>query len=223
MAKGNFPSFLKKTDEPRVQNFPDVLKEIYGIEMIGTMKCDGTSTTYYLREDEFGVCSRNLNLTETPDNSQWAMARKLDIEGKMRKFRDLAKYHDWDFKDFAIQGELCGNSIQANKMKLDGLNIFFFNFWDITNHKYRSFETLQNFCKLSELQTVPVVFRGILPNDLLTVESILRHADKLDYPNGGPAEGIVWRSFIEKDSMVLGGRLSFKTNSNRFLLKSENN
>lgn len=223
MAKGNFPSFLRKTDEPRVQNFPDVLREIYGVEMIGTMKCDGTSTTYYLRDEEFGVCSRNLNLKETEENSQWIMARKLDIETKMRKFRDFAKYHDWDFKDFAIQGELCGNSIQANKMKLDGLDIFFFNFWDITNHKYRSFETLQNFCKLSDLKTVPVVFKGILPTDLLNVDSILKYADKLNYYDNIPAEGIVWRPFVERESDILNGRLSFKTISNRFLLNSENN
>ncbi len=220
LAKGNFPHFLRKTDEPRIQNYPEIINEIKGADMIGTLKCDGTSTTFYLKDDEFGVCSRNLNLKETEENSQWSIARKLDIEKKMREYRDRAIEHGWDFTDFAIQGELVGPGIQANRMGLEKPNVFFFNFWDIKNQKYRSFETLRNFCKNVGLETVPCIFEGTITEEMLSVQSLLNISEKLNYSNGYPAEGIVWRTYKETYSECLKSRTSFKSISNRFLLKN---
>lgn len=219
LAKGNFPHFLRKTDEPRIQNYPNIFDEIKDLDMIGTMKCDGTSTTFYLKDDEFGVCSRNLNLKENDTNSQWLIARKLNIEDKMREYRDMAIALGWDFKNFSIQGELVGPGIQANRMGLKEPKIFLFNFWDIDNQKYRSFETLRNFCKVSGLEHVPVLFEGKLTDNMLSVKNLLDISDKLNYENGHPCEGIVWRPYSEIDSKIIGGRLSFKSISNRFLLK----
>jgi hypothetical protein len=48
---------------------------------------------------------------------------------------------------------------------------------------------------------------------------MLEVALALNYDNGTPAEGIVWRSACETYSEVLKGRMSFKTISNRFLEK----
>jgi hypothetical protein len=48
---------------------------------------------------------------------------------------------------------------------------------------------------------------------------MLEVALALNYDNGTPAEGIVWRSACETHSDVLKGRMSFKTISSRFLLK----
>ena len=58
-VKGNFPSFIRKTDEERVQNLvKDYMKWVeYGILFYATEKLDGTSATYYLYDGEFGVCS----------------------------------------------------------------------------------------------------------------------------------------------------------------------
>ena len=62
-AKGNFPSFIRKTDQERVQNIWYKLNEKYNhINFEVTLKLDGTSATYYYRDGEIGVCSRNLNL-----------------------------------------------------------------------------------------------------------------------------------------------------------------
>jgi hypothetical protein len=47
---------------------------------------------------------------------------------------------------------------------------------------------------------------------------MLEVASALNYDNGTPAEGIVWRSECETHSDVLNGRMSFKTISNRYLL-----
>ena len=56
-VKGNFPDFIPKTDEERIQNMKDVLGAFYVTE-----KLDGTSVTYYKYPETFGVCSRNLEL-----------------------------------------------------------------------------------------------------------------------------------------------------------------
>ena len=73
MAKGNFPAFLHKTDETRLQSEPRVLDEAMskGLVLVGTLKMDGTSFTAYRRDADFGVCSRNLDLKETEDNAHW--------------------------------------------------------------------------------------------------------------------------------------------------------
>jgi RNA ligase (TIGR02306 family) len=63
-AKGNFPTlYIPKTDEIRVQSIPEIFDEVRGKEVFVTEKADGTSVTYFVRE-EFGVCSRNLELKE---------------------------------------------------------------------------------------------------------------------------------------------------------------
>jgi RNA ligase (TIGR02306 family) len=66
VAKGPFPSWMPKTDEPNLRSFPAALDEFVGRECVITQKVDGTSATYYLRRGEFGVCSRNLELLDDP-------------------------------------------------------------------------------------------------------------------------------------------------------------
>ena len=76
-VKGNFPSFIPKTDEERIQNMSDVLAGFYVSE-----KLDGTSVTYYKKDGVFGVCSRNLELLEG-ETTQWRMAKELDLQNKL--------------------------------------------------------------------------------------------------------------------------------------------
>jgi RNA ligase (TIGR02306 family) len=84
LVKGQFPAFIQKTDEPRVQLLQSVLSRRKGLRCYVTEKVDGTSATYYLKGDEFGVCSRNLELLESGGNAHWAVARENKIEEKMR-------------------------------------------------------------------------------------------------------------------------------------------
>ena len=63
-AKGVFPYFLKKTDEERCQNLVSTLENMKGQEFEMTVKLDGSSTTAYVKDEEYGVCSRNLELKE---------------------------------------------------------------------------------------------------------------------------------------------------------------
>lgn len=214
LVKGNFPSFLHKTDEVRLQSIPEVLDEISSknISMIATLKMDGTSFTAYRRDDEFGVCSRNLNLKETEGNAHWRMARKLKLEEILRS----------EDRNLCIQGEICGPSIQANRLGLKEPELYIFNLFDIDTGKYLGYDDMKNFAMKYNLRTVPFLhvgwFNELDGNKRWSVNDLLNFANELNYDNGTPAEGVVWRPTAETYSEVLKGRLSFKTISNRFLL-----
>jgi len=212
MAKGNFPAFLHKTDETRLQSEPNVLQEAIskGLVLVGTLKMDGTSFTAYRRDAEFGVCSRNLDLKETEDNSHWRMARKLKLEEILRS----------ESRNLSVQGEMVGPGIQANRLGLSEVDLYLFNLFDIDTGKYLSHNELFVFARKHILNVVPTAHRldfgGVVgPTD---INHLLNIANNLNYDNETPAEGIVWRSACETYSEVLKGRLSFKTISNRYLL-----
>ena len=206
ICKGNFPSFIPKTDEPRLQSFPDLINEVRGKRMRGTIKIDGTSATIFRDDDRFGVCSRNMELVESETNTYWKMANKLNL----RHYTG----------NWAIQGEIAGPGIQGNRLGLTELTFFAFSLYDIEEGRFLNHERLTAFCTATDINIVPTVFDGIIdPN--WGVEDFLNYANKQVYPtNGLPAEGIVWRPYEETDSTALkGGRLSFKTISNVFLAK----
>jgi RNA ligase (TIGR02306 family) len=93
-VKGLFPSFIPKTDEERVQNYSDRYQEWTlqsKHQFYVTEKLDGSSSTFYYNNGEFGVCSRNLELLETEGNTFWKVARELDLENKFKSLgRNLA-------------------------------------------------------------------------------------------------------------------------------------
>jgi len=211
-VKGNFPSFLHKTDETRLQSEPAVLQEAMDKKLIlvGTLKMDGTSFTAYRRDSDFGVCSRNLDLKETEDNAHWKIARKLKIEEILRK----------ENRNLCIQGEMVGPGIQANRLGLKEVELYLFNLFDIDSGKYFGYAELREFCKKHELKIVPLVGHNDFTSwGATTVDRMIDAASQLDYDNGTPAEGVVWRALIETYSDVLKGRFSFKVISNRYLEK----
>lgn len=59
---GNFPFGITKTDELRVQSYPDLIEEFKDVpEYYISTKMDGTSVTMYWVDGKFGVCGRNLS------------------------------------------------------------------------------------------------------------------------------------------------------------------
>lgn len=138
LVKGQFPSFMPKTDETRVQVLQDVLTRHKGKFCYITEKVDGASVTYFYNKGEFGVCSRNLELSETEGNALWKFARENKIEEKLRALGT----------NIAIQGELIGVGIQKNNLKLPEKKVLFFNVFDIDQYKYLNFtffkETIEN-------------------------------------------------------------------------------
>jgi len=117
IIKGDFPSFLRKTDEVRIQSEPKLLEKLNGKPYYITTKLDGTSATYFKFNGEFGVCSRNLQV-EKGDNIYWRMAEKYDLENIIPD-------------GMCYQGEICGEGIQKNPLKIQGQDLFIFSIFYI--------------------------------------------------------------------------------------------
>lgn len=205
--RANFPAFVPKTDEMRVQSVPEVLDELRGLPYAATLKYDGTSSTFVIdpRTDEFHACGRNLSLLDG-ENIYWRVARKYELESVLRRFPNLA-----------LQGELCGPGIQKNRLNLKELSLFIFNVYDFQNARYLAHDEARQWLADNGLTPVETIEEG----DAFahTQESLLALAEG-KYPNTqNEREGIVIRPREERFSPTLGGRLSFKAISNRFLLK----
>jgi RNA ligase (TIGR02306 family) len=215
IARGNFPEFLKKTDEDRIQNSFKVLQPHFKQPFVVTEKLDGSSFTAYFRDGEFGVCSRNLNLKETEGNAFWQLARKLDL---LMKMEEISR----SFGNFAIQGEMVGPGIQKNKLKLPEIDLYLFNVYSIDADRFLDYVNFQFHAqKALELKTVPVweVFQDGLPFE--SVDEIVEYVTRKSViAPDVQAEGGVFRpkteSYVDRF-----GRLSFKAINPLFLLKYE--
>jgi RNA ligase (TIGR02306 family) len=212
-VKGSFPGFLPKTDETRVQVLQPVLDKHKGTLCYVTEKCDGSSATFYMKDGVFGVCSRNLELLETPENAFWQMARKLQIEEKLKTNK---------LDNIAIQGELCGPGIQSNPLQLKEFNIFFFNVYDIKEGKYKDVVELTNMCVLLRLNMVPIIERHYkLNND---VQALVTYATRKSVYNPNVwLEGIVIRPIEEIEdrefmNVLNYNRVSFKVINPEYLI-----
>jgi RNA ligase (TIGR02306 family) len=214
IAKGKFPSFIPKTDETRVQVLQRLLDKYKGETCYLTEKLDGSSATFYLYQNEFGVCSRNLDLLEDTENTFWKVARALDIETKLRSLNG----------NFALQGELVGEHIQDNKLKLRGHTVYFFNVFDIDRFEYFLYQKFVETIPKLNLQTVPILSTDYsLSND---IDSIIQLATRKSAINPTVwAEGIVIRPLTEKIDLILStenfnnGRVTLKAINPEFLLK----
>lgn len=200
ICAGNFPSFIPKTDEIRIQSDMDLLDHIKGKEICVTVKCDGTSSTFF-KLGKFGACSRSREV-KPGDNVYWQMAEKYKLEDNM-------------LEGFAIQGEICGPGIQKNRLRLKSVDLFVFDIFNIKAGKYLSYQEAVEFCQHSGLKTVPLEFiascSGNFDNSLETW--LKRAVGKYEGTNVN-REGIVVRT-------ASGRRVSFKVLNNNYLLKEE--
>ena len=210
----NFPTFISKTDEERIQNMPQVFRQ-WALDLFYyTEKLDGTSATYalykdddllfsFLRKPDFYVCSRNICLYKENKTEWWNIARRFDIKNKLKRVG----------KNIAIQGEIVGDRVQGNKYeyKQGELDFFVFNIFDIDNHKRYDYYDKNLFCDKYGFKTVPIL--GDLYLDQFDLHSILKFAEgKSILNNKVEREGLVFRSMLDDHK-------SFKAISNKFLLK----
>lgn len=196
IAKGPFPLFIPKTDEERIQNMTGILSGFYSSE-----KIDGSSITFFKRDGIFGVCSRNLELEEG-DSTQWRIAKELGLPEKLSD-------------NIAIQGELVGEGIQGNPLKIKGQEVYFFNAYNISSREYLDYQDFKSFVESLGIKNVPIIDKNfMLPK---TVDDMLKYAEgkSLINPNV-EREGVVIRSKTEMK--YNGQRLSFKAISNKYLL-----
>lgn len=209
-ARGNFPTFVKKTDQERIQNCFKEWRDLWrDKEFEASLKLDGSSfTAYYIQASEtqpvarFGVCSRNLDLIETEGNAFWQVARKLDLESKMSAIGHSV----------AVQGELYGLGIQGNQDKMDCVDLYVFDMFNIDTFKYMYSQERQDWCRANNINHVPVIEVAEFSR-FESANDFLSYAERpgINSPN---AEGVVFKSI---DSPCY----SFKAISQSFLLKEE--
>lgn len=205
-AKGLFPHFLHKTDEERVQNLAGEFGVLHLFHpnktYYVTEKLDGSSATFYFRNGEFGVCSRNLELLETLDNTFWKVARELKIEEKLGTLDD----------NICIQGELIGEGVQGNPYKIKGQTIRFFNAYNIDTRTYLPLDSFKSLMGELDLEMVPLLSEDFKFSS--TLDELLKYAEGKSQLNPEfDREGVVIRSHDRT--------ISFKVISNQFLLNEK--
>jgi RNA ligase (TIGR02306 family) len=199
---GDFPtSIISKTDEDNGLNDPELVDRTLNHDdhITITQKLDGSSITLIVENGELTqVCTRNLSKKETENNTFWKAARKLIIP------------QGWTG---TIQGELCGNGIQRNQLKLEDVKIFVFQISQ--NGKYMTYDEMRDFCENSlRCNIVPLVGKlevaatiKLWANPLQKLQEL---ADKQKYPSGLEGEGVVVRPSSYPRSYASRRPLGFK-------------
>lgn len=237
-ARGNFPSYIRKTDQERVQNLPRLYDKYGDDEFQVSQKLDGSSMTGYIvgpdsryhepvnareggdvfidpdvdRSTIYGVCSRNLDLVDTEGNAFWEAAKAYGVHLRAEA---IAAY--LETPAIAIQGELIGQGIQQNHEKVEGPNEFHvYDIFDIERQRYVHPLIVAEMCEKFGLTHVPIIHESIKLSDYAKDRAeILQKAV-------GPSirqkigEGKVFKLLSDTDDF------SFKAISDVYLLKTDN-
>lgn len=208
-----FPKWIVKTDETRIENAPFYLQNKN--PWIKTEKLDGTSCTFAIDRQkkgkdkfEFIVCSRNVRQADKNQecyhnsNIYWELADKYGIESVLTK---LAIENNYD--RVVLQGEGVGD-VQGNPYKFKENRLYVFNL--IIEGNRVGTKEMADFCDGNNLLHVPIISTEYyLPK---TMEEMKLEAD--GYSEINPKvrrEGYVYRS--------QDGQQSFKNVSREYLLK----
>ena len=141
-----FPVFIEKTDEERIQNLTDdELSTFLNRELVATKKIDGTSATYFIRDGVFGICSRNREVTDSKVGVYKEIAEKYGIEEKLRAYN----------MDIAIQGEIFGEGIQSNRCRIIGKEFRVF-----------TIQILEGMTKLNQMEIASTIDALNQPSDI---------------------------------------------------------
>lgn len=200
-AKGNFPSFLRKTDQERVQNIGIQLQYYVNQTFEVTIKLDGSSCTIFSNGEEDGVCSRNLELKRDENNAFWKIALEYDIHKKIRAYG----------KNLAVQGELIAPNIQGNYEKVNKPEFYVFDIFDIDKQEYMLPDERQEFCKILNIPHIPIIDKSYEMID--NVDMLLDMAEGNGMNVGVKREGLVFKHN--------NSEFSFKAISNSYLLKEK--
>lgn len=217
-VKGNFPGFIPKTDQERIQNiyYQAHLGQMYE----ASLKLDGSSMTVYgvvpsASEITTGVCSRNMDYKINAVNESNSFVRiyhKYDLANKMKQAIEKFGF------DMAVQGELMGPGIQGNREKLSEHEFFVYSVFNINTQKYLLPSERRKVVAFLGLKHVPIIeiinLQGFSIDDMLGwVANVTKE----------PIDGIQWNKIPEGVvfKSVETPENSFKVINNTFLLKCE--
>lgn len=214
-VRGNFPGFISKTDQERIQNLTEELKVWQGNDKFTwevTEKLDGSSMTVYVRDEDEGVCSRNLNLKLDENNSFWKVTIQENLIEKIRR----------SGRNLALQGELIGEGIQKNPYGIRGQEFHLFDIFDIDRGDYMTPFERRVFADTHGIKHVPLIMMEYVIDGVVHivqttgsgVQGLLTLAEgKSTLNTKAEREGLVFKC------NTFGGP-TFKAISNKFLLKN---
>jgi hypothetical protein len=155
LTKGDFPSFMYKTDEERIENLKSHINRVAesGMEIAATIKRDGSSITIYDRknplvdnENEFGICTRNQ---EKKLEQKYISAYKNDNGVVLRPHFDReTKTKGWfdDSKDkFYTQTEV-------DELGFESIEQFVKDTWVDTVKENNYLDKLREYCAENNVQ-----------------------------------------------------------------------
>jgi RNA ligase (TIGR02306 family) len=224
--RGNYPHWLPKTDQERVQNCYGAYVRRGHFEnslWCAEEKLEGSSMTIYVdRDGENGVTSRNIDLKLDQEGNIFVDAAKASgLLDALKEFHEIGKADQPDEPPaIAIRGELIGPGIQGN---IYGLEENEFRVFDVYVGNFRRYMTPQERAmfietlKMAGYDVYQVPELGFLNLNGATVEQII------DFANGQSAladtarEGIVFKSVDVLDGNVV----SFKSISAEYLLNEK--
>ena len=208
IKRGDFPGFIPKTDEERIQNLTEYFETMRGKLFEVTAKDDGTSMTVYYapsihEADPFRVCSRNFDMLPAEKCTLWEVARKLKLEEKLSAYG----------RELAFQGELVGPGINGNRDLYADFEWHVFRIWDIANACYLEASQRRALCRELGIAHVPVIDEACPVFDrFTTIDSLLAFAEGKTV-HGHEREGLVFKEIGTTHPVT------FKVVSNKYLLK----
>lgn len=211
VSRGGMPTWCWKTDAERVQNL--ARSDVFPMtsDWYATEKIDGQSCTMTLRDGDFHVASRNVDMVETQGNTMWELARDHKVEEFLRRMTSGV-----DVDSVTVQGEVYGEGIQQNRLNMKGHHLAVFNFAvdgeDVPPANWPDFDAAG----------IPMVrFLPDLPPPV-SLEAAIQQVEGMESVTapGRQAEGVVWR---HRDSQLRldGGHRAVKAINNRYLAKAK--
>jgi RNA ligase (TIGR02306 family) len=207
IAKGLFPSFIKKTDQERIQNLPEYFEKYKNMEFEMSEKENGSSATFYCLDGVFGYCSRNLELKEEGENTYYKIALELGLKEIFLRLQ----------LNIAIQGEVVGEGINKNTLKIKGAEFHVFDIYDIDKRRLLLPEERMSLIKNNpNLKHIPILNSNVKIFQICkTMDEILEYAKGKSFLNPQTErEGLVFKSVELENNQSI----SFKVVNNDYLL-----
>ena len=193
IVAGAFPPFVPKTDVLNFQTVPHMRDALVGHPCAITTKMDGSSHSFYHRDDHLGGCSRNWELRDTPTAAVWAIAYRYGLIDTLPARGNIA-----------LQWECVGRKVQGNPLKLSQVEPRVFDVWDIDGQRYLDHHDARGIADDLSLPFVDATYIDYIDYS----DDELRTMAEGVYESGVQREGIVVRPV--REMMVDGERLSFK-------------
>lgn len=227
--KIDWPAWVKKTDEERIQNLIQIFSRPAQKEYWVTEKIDGTSTTFTMlqvpkKKRHAIICSRNV-VFNTPEKEEKNFYKdtKGNVYTEMFEKYEINKILNFildqhpEYEYVTLQGETYGGNIQKRKYCNDHRFALFNYIYKVKEQApVRLSPTQMNItvCELNKLigtnlETVPILYSMTLKG--YDCDKLLAFAEGNSVIDGQPREGLVFRD--------MNGEESFKAVSNSYLEK----